>query len=91
MTWPTFKMADEALGALYESVSSWDDADVHDMSAALVAALAVAPTVQGWVLCDLTGRIEKTGTCHECNERSDDCGPCTASHHTLIIGQGFTT
>lgn len=84
-------VTDEMLDAAYETAgisrtgyAPWKD----HLRAALAAALAAAPTVDGWVWCDETGSPSLAKPTHRterfaCDIEDDHCpGP----HRTLLLG-----
>lgn len=82
---PTNDMVDAALHSHPKWIADYDDGP---LSVAIAAALAVAPTADGWVLCErwvmrdphCQGHGLALGNCGE------DCPPCSETHRRLLVG-----
>jgi hypothetical protein len=85
-----FDAACESAGVSQTGYAPWKD----NLRGAIAAALAAAPTVEDLVWCDGHEEVLPPSHCYfharlGCQDPS--CGPCTGTHHTLIIGPEVTT
>lgn len=82
-------ITDEMLNAVWETVDALTGEALSHAQAREVAdaVLAAAPTVDGWVWCELHDLIARTdfpASCHE--ECSVHCPPCPGPHKALLLG-----